>query len=166
MLFGCSRENINHSPENLKVIYTQLFVFYARINYHFKTKELKNVEKLVDQTVQASKSCQLGLVFCMNPGCIINALTAFPIAFREEVLFSPWCPSGCHMISQPQYWTYWLSCVALISCFSRLGTSIYFVPCQFTTDETLASFLFTERLKLQRQFIPKWEGNNTNKGSY
>ena len=45
MLFGCPRQNINHSPENLKVIYIMPFVFYARINYQFKTSELKIVEK-------------------------------------------------------------------------------------------------------------------------
>ena len=34
------------------------FLFYSRINYHeFKTSELKNVEKLVEQTVQALNSC-------------------------------------------------------------------------------------------------------------
>ena len=34
------------------------FLFYSRINDHeFKTIELKNVEKLVEQTVQALKSC-------------------------------------------------------------------------------------------------------------
>ena len=31
-------------------------MFYAIINYQFKTSGLKNVEKLVKQTVQASKS--------------------------------------------------------------------------------------------------------------
>ena len=31
-------------------------MFYAIINYHFKTSELKNVEKLVKQTVKALKS--------------------------------------------------------------------------------------------------------------
>ena len=30
-------------------------MFYAIINYQFKTSELKNVEKLVKQTVQALK---------------------------------------------------------------------------------------------------------------
>ena len=30
-------------------------MFYAIINYQFKTRELKNVEKLVKQTVQALK---------------------------------------------------------------------------------------------------------------
>ena len=30
-------------------------MFYAIINYQFKTNELKNVEKLVKQTVQAFK---------------------------------------------------------------------------------------------------------------
>ena len=57
MLFGCRRQNRNHSSENLKVIYIKCYMFYAIINYQFKTSELKNVEKLVKQTVQALKSC-------------------------------------------------------------------------------------------------------------
>ena len=44
---------MNHSSENLKVIYTKCSMFYAIINYQFKTSELKNLEKLVKQTVQA-----------------------------------------------------------------------------------------------------------------
>ena len=55
MLFGSPRQNMNHSSENLKVIYTKCSMFYAIINYQFKTSELKNVEKLVKQTVQALK---------------------------------------------------------------------------------------------------------------
>ena len=31
-------------------------MFYATLNYQFKTSEVKNVEKLVKQTVQALKS--------------------------------------------------------------------------------------------------------------
>ena len=56
MLFGCPRQNINHGSENLKVIYEKCSMFYAVINHEFKTSELKNVEKLVKQTVQALKS--------------------------------------------------------------------------------------------------------------
>ena len=56
MLFAWPRENINHSTENLKVIYIKYSMFYAIINYHFKTSELKNVENLVKQTVKALKS--------------------------------------------------------------------------------------------------------------
>ena len=57
MLFGCPRQNINHSSENLKVIYIKCSMFYAIIiNYQFKTSELKNVEKLVKLTVKALKS--------------------------------------------------------------------------------------------------------------
>ena len=55
MLFGCLRQDMNHSSENLKVIYIKCSMFYVRINYQFNTSELKNVEKLVKQTVQASK---------------------------------------------------------------------------------------------------------------
>ena len=56
MFFGCPRQNINHSSENLKIIYIKCSMFYAIINYKFKISELKNVEKLVKQTVQALKS--------------------------------------------------------------------------------------------------------------
>ena len=56
MLFAWPRENINHSSENLKVIYIKYSMFCAIINYQFKTSELKNVEKLVMQTVKALKS--------------------------------------------------------------------------------------------------------------
>ena len=55
MVFGCPRQNMNHSSENVKVNYTKCSMFYVRINYQFNTSELKNVEKLVKQTVQASK---------------------------------------------------------------------------------------------------------------
>ena len=51
-----NRQNMNHSSQNLKVIYTKCSMFYAKINHQFKTSELKNVEKLVKQTVQALKS--------------------------------------------------------------------------------------------------------------
>ena len=47
MLFGCPRQNINRSLENLKVISTKCSMFYAIMNYQFKTSELKKVEKLV-----------------------------------------------------------------------------------------------------------------------
>ena len=53
MIFGCPRQNMNHNSEHLKVIYTKSSMFYAIINYQFKRSELKNVEKLVKQTVQA-----------------------------------------------------------------------------------------------------------------
>ena len=56
MLFGCPRQNINHSSENLKVIYIKCSMFCAIIDYQFKTGELTNVEKLVKLTVKASKS--------------------------------------------------------------------------------------------------------------
>ena len=56
MRFGCPRQNINYGSENLKVIYVKCSMFYAVINHEFKTSELKNVEKLVKQTVQALKS--------------------------------------------------------------------------------------------------------------
>ena len=39
------------------VICTSFFFFYAIFNYQFKKSELKNAEKLVEQTVKALKSC-------------------------------------------------------------------------------------------------------------
>ena len=54
MLFGCPRRNINHSSEKLNVIHIKRFLF-AMSNYNFKTGELENVGKLVEQTVQALK---------------------------------------------------------------------------------------------------------------
>ena len=65
MLFGCLRQNINHSSENLKVIYIKCSMFYAIINHQFKTSELKNVEKLVKQTVQALNSYKNSLEMCI-----------------------------------------------------------------------------------------------------
>ena len=53
MLFGCPGQDMNHSSENVKVIYTKCSMFYAIIDYQFEKSELKNVEKLVKQTVQA-----------------------------------------------------------------------------------------------------------------
>ena len=49
-------EFINHSSENLKVIYIKCSMFHAIIKYQeFKTSKLKNVAKLVKQTVQVLK---------------------------------------------------------------------------------------------------------------
>ena len=65
MLFAWPRENINHSSENLKVIYIRYSMFYAIINYQFETSGLKNVEKLAKQTVQALKSYYNRLGMCI-----------------------------------------------------------------------------------------------------
>ena len=46
--FWLSKTNIDHGSDNLKVTYIECTI----INYQFKTSELKNVEKLVKQTVQ------------------------------------------------------------------------------------------------------------------
>ena len=50
--FWFSIQNINHSSETFKVLYIKRFLFYARINHNFETSELKNIEKLVEKTVQ------------------------------------------------------------------------------------------------------------------
>ena len=57
--FGCSRWNRTHSLEKLKAIYMKHFLFYLiiKLQYQFQTSELKNVKKLVEQTVQALKPC-------------------------------------------------------------------------------------------------------------
>ena len=44
MLCVCLRQNVNHSSENLMVIYIKCSLFYAIINYQVKTSELKNLE--------------------------------------------------------------------------------------------------------------------------
>ena len=56
MLLGCPKQNVNHTSDKVKVIYIKQFLFYVRINYRFKTSEMKNEGKLVEKTVQASKS--------------------------------------------------------------------------------------------------------------
>ena len=65
MLFGCQRSNKDHSSEKLKAIYTKRFLFFLIINYQFKTSELKNVEKLMEETVQALKSWLSGPGMCI-----------------------------------------------------------------------------------------------------
>ena len=57
---------MNHNSEHLKVIYTNCSMFYAitRINYQFKRSELKNVEKVVTQTLQALQPYKKGLEMC------------------------------------------------------------------------------------------------------
>ena len=39
-------------------------MLYTIIDYEYKTSELKNVERLVEQTVQALKSCRNRLGMC------------------------------------------------------------------------------------------------------
>ena len=59
MLFGCVRQNINDSSGKLKLIYIKNFLSYA-----IKTSKLKNIEKSVEETVQALRPCENGLVMC------------------------------------------------------------------------------------------------------
>ena len=65
MMFGCRRQNMNHNSEHLKIIYTKCSMFYAIIDYQFKRSELKNVEKLVKQTVQALEPYKNRLEMCI-----------------------------------------------------------------------------------------------------
>ena len=64
-IFGCPRQNMNHNSEHLKIIYTKCSMFYAIINYQFKGSELKNVEKMMKQTVQALEPCKNSLEMCI-----------------------------------------------------------------------------------------------------
>ena len=48
MLFGCPRQKMKCSSENLKVIYTKCLIFYVIINYQFRTSELKNEDIRID----------------------------------------------------------------------------------------------------------------------
>ena len=57
MLCACPRENINHGAARVKVIYAKRLLFRAIINYRLKISELKTLEKLLEQTVQALKFC-------------------------------------------------------------------------------------------------------------
>ena len=50
-----SKEEYKSGQRIVKVIYIKCSLFYAIINYQFKTSELKNGETLVKQTVQALK---------------------------------------------------------------------------------------------------------------
>ena len=59
------KNNINHSSENLKVIYIKYSMLYAIINYQFKTSGLENVEKLAKQTVQALKSWECAFLYSL-----------------------------------------------------------------------------------------------------
>ena len=47
------------------MIYIKRFLLYTIIDYEYKTSELKNVEKLVEQTVKALKSCWSRLGMCI-----------------------------------------------------------------------------------------------------
>ena len=55
---------MNHTSDNLKVIHTKCSMRYAIINWLFKTSGLKNVEKLVKQTVQVLKPYKNRLGMC------------------------------------------------------------------------------------------------------
>ena len=92
MLFGCLRQNRNHSSENLKVIYIKCSMCYAIINYQFKTSELKNVEKLVKQTVQALKSYQnrLECAFLYNLWNYIPSRLSLKSPWKMVTLFVVW----------------------------------------------------------------------------
>ena len=63
MLCGCSRQNTLHKSQlkevngDLHKVFFFGFCQNYNFNYKFKTNELKSVEKLVEQTIQALKSC-------------------------------------------------------------------------------------------------------------
>ena len=45
------------------------------VNYQFGTSELKNVEKLVEQTAQALKSYYIGMRMCIFVQCVKGSLS-------------------------------------------------------------------------------------------
>ena len=48
MFFGCPRQNINHSSENLKVIYIKRSMFYAIVNSsQFKSTSLRRGSPII-----------------------------------------------------------------------------------------------------------------------
>ena len=94
--FGCSRQNINHSSENLKVIYVKLSLFYAIIIIH-KTSELKNVEKVVKQVFQALKSCYIDweCAFLYNLWNYIPVRWSLKIECGPYKVLEKWLQSFC-----------------------------------------------------------------------
>ena len=68
MLFGCLRHNINHSSENLKVIYIKCSMFYAIINCQFKTSEVgeansSSLKALLEETANVHLCTILEIIF-------------------------------------------------------------------------------------------------------
>ena len=107
MLFGCPRQNMNHSSENLKVIYTKCSIFYAIIiNYQFQTSEHKNEEKLVKKTVQALKSYKNRLGMCIFVKCV-KIINYIPSKWSLKILCGPWkvleksLKNGCNFFYEP-----------------------------------------------------------------
>ena len=99
MFFGCPRQNINQSSENLKVIYTKCSMFYAIINYQFQRSELKNVEKLVKERVQALSFIRLdrNVHFCTI--CEILFLVGGP--WKSNVVLEKSLKNGCNFLYEP-----------------------------------------------------------------
>ena len=63
MLCGCSRQNTLYKSQlkevkgDLHKVFCFCFCKNYNFNYKFETSELKSVEKLVEQIIQALKSC-------------------------------------------------------------------------------------------------------------
>ena len=56
MLFGLSKTEYKSQLREVNGDLHKAFRFYVIVNYQLKTRELKNVEKLVKQTVQTLRS--------------------------------------------------------------------------------------------------------------
>ena len=116
MLFGCLRQNINHSSENLSVIYIKCSVFYAIINYQFKTSELKECRE-VGEANSSSLKVLLEyweyVYFCTI--CEIIFLEGGP--WKSNVVLEKSLENGCIFLYEP-CWSYafgrgstaWLIC--------------------------------------------------------
>ena len=92
--------NIDHSSEKLKVTFIKPFLFFAKITYQFKTSELKNVEKLVEQTAQAFKvllEWTGNVHFCTI--CEIKFLVGGP--WKLNVVLGKSSKKGCNFLYEP-----------------------------------------------------------------
>ena len=75
-------------------------MFYAKINYQFKTSELKNVEKLVKQTVQALK-------VLLEKTRNVHLCTVFEIIFpvgglsKSNVALEKSLKKSCNFLNKP-----------------------------------------------------------------
>ena len=106
--------------------------------------------------------------------CIIDALIAFPIAFNEgeHLLFKYFCPPGIlldaiwfHGLDAPVLDLLALMCSLDLIFFSTGNWYLFcasLVYCRWNIGKFFAYWV----VKMKRQCLPKWEGNNTNKGSY
>ena len=92
MLFGCPRQNVNHSSENLKVIYIKRSMFYAINNYQFKTSEAKQFKPLKSLgwtgNVHFSTICEI--IFLVSGPWKLNVVLEKSLKNGCNFLYEPW----------------------------------------------------------------------------